>query len=181
MKKILLGISLVCFGLTSFAQSNTEVLLDDNSQQRVEIGNDSVTNVINAYTELEPQLLADIDWLNYTPVNRDKKVRLDKSRFVLMWMSGSPTVSIKIDDRVMNFSRLQPWAILAYMMGWTKYSLENDYSIDQVKCTAAGINNMVAYYRRNKDDLTKDKEVDRLAVMVDTKTLDNHLQKIFND
>lgn len=181
MKKILLGMSLFCFALTSFAQSNNGVLLDDNSIQAVEIESDSITHVINAYTELEPQLLADIDWLNYTPVNRDKKVRQDKSRFVLMWMSGSPTVSIKIDDRVMNFSRLQPWAILAYMMGWTKYSLENDYSIDQVKCTAAGINNMVAYYRRNKEDLPKDKEVERLAVMVDTKTLDNHLQKIFND
>lgn len=178
---MLLGISFLCLGLTSFAQSGNEVLLDDSSVQTVAIGNDSATLVINAYTELEPQLLADIEWLNYTPVNRDKAVQQDKSRFVLMWMSGSPTVSIKIDDRVMNFSRLQPWAILAYMMGWTKYSLENDYSIDQVKCTAAGINNMVGYYRRNKEDLSKDKEVDRLAVMVDTKTLENHLRKVLQD
>ena len=177
MKRILFWISVFCFSSVALAQSQSSRDYG-NTLEDMGIPQDSVTHVMLAYTELEPQLLADIDWLNYTPVKDKKDIRQEKSRFVLMWMSGSPTVSIKIDDRIMKFSGARPWALLAYMTGWTKYSIENDYSIDQVKCTVAAINNMVAFYKRNKADLDKDKEVERLAKMVENKTLENHVRTV---
>lgn len=133
--------------------------------------NDSVQSIIDAYTKLEPTLLADINWLNSTPLGENKDIRNEKARFVLMWMSGSPTVSVRIDDRVITFLGADPSILMAYMMGWTKYSIENNYSKDDVQCTTAGIKNAVNFYTKNAKVLKKDKEMDKYKKMVEDNTL----------
>ncbi|SHF88837.1 hypothetical protein [Dysgonomonas macrotermitis] len=112
--------------------------------------NDTVQDWTIDYQALESQVKADIDWLNYTPLGERQDVRDDKNRFVLMWMSGVPYMKMKIDDRIVTFSEGEPWLVMAYMIGWTKYFLENNYSQNEIQLSIAGIKNVVNFYNRNK-------------------------------
>ena len=51
------------------------------------------------------------------------------------------------------------------MGGWTKYSLENNYSKDDVQCTLAGLKSAIKVYQSNK--LKKDKFMDNLIELND--------------
>jgi len=139
---------------------------------------DSVKSLVEEYNRLEPAVLADIDWLNYNYIDENHDLRNEKSHFVLMWMTGSPTVSIQIDDRVVTFRKAHPSVMLAYMMGWTKYSLEHNHSNDTLECTYAAVTNAVNFYSRNRQYLKKNKELDKYKEMADNNTLYRHIADV---
>lgn len=135
-------------------------------------------NLSMAYAELGPSVLADINWLNNNPLGENTEMRNDKSRFVLMWMSGSPDVSIRMDDRLITFQGADPAVLMAYMMGWTKYSLENNYSNDPIYAAVAGITNAADFYEKNKKVLRKNKELDKYREMIKSHTLTRYVADI---
>lgn len=131
-----------------------------------------------AYRELESAVLKDISWLDNTPLDKNTDTRNEKSRFVLMWMSGSPDVSIRLDDRLVTFQGAEPAVLMAYMMGWTRYSLENNYSNDPIDATVSGITNAVNFYDKNKKLLRKNKELDKYKEMMNNRTLIRYVADI---
>lgn len=140
---------------------------------------DSVQSLADAYTSLEPQVLADIDWLNNTPIRKeDQEMRNEKSRFVLMWMSGSPSVSIQMDDRVLTFLGAEPSILMAYMMGWAKYALENNYSDDAIQCSVAGVTSAVSFYTTNRKSFKKNRELEKYKEMIETGALSRHIADV---
>jgi len=165
----------VFLGINCFSQTQVP---DSLTYKYYPSPEDPVQNIGDAYSNLESTLLADIDWLNYTPIDENHEMRNEKSRFVLMWMSGNPTVSVQIDDRIITFLGADPAILMAYMMGWTKYSVEHDYSNDQIECTVAGITNAVNFYNRNRKFLRKDKELEKYKKMVEKRTLHRHIADI---
>lgn len=179
MKKTFFFLLMCCSSHLLSAQdvNNDTIISADIITELIEVLPDSTMHISKPYKELEPQLLADIDWLNYTPLN-DKRndVRNEKSRFVLMWVSGSPYVSVGVDERIMKFAKVSSWTLLAYMMGWTKYSLEHNNDNDEVKCTVAGLTNAIEFYRRNKDFTSKDKEMERLSKIMDEGKLGEYVK-----
>lgn len=170
MKKTILFCFLIniFFAANSYSQENS---VDTSSMTYFTSPDDPVQSLADPYTKLEPTLLADIDWLNYTSIDKDQEMRDEKSRFVLMWISGSPTVSVQIDERIITFLGAEPAVLMAYMMGWTKYSVEHDYSNDPIECTVAGITNAVNVYNRNRKLLKKNKELEKYKKMVEERTI----------
>lgn len=134
-----------------------------------------------AYMQLEPQVLADIDWLNYYPLGEQQKLRDEKNTFVLMWMTGSPNISIQLDERVVTFMGGEPWLLMAYMTGWTKYSLEHNYSNDSIDCATAAITNVVKFYERNSKSLDKNREVEKYAKMVKADSLKEYIKEVLSE
>lgn len=178
MKKILnttIALIGLLLPLNSYSQTNSQ---NTTSTQQAITALESGVDIKEAYTSFEPQVLADIDWLNNNPVNENKNMRDEKARFVLMWMSGSPTINIRMDDRLITFLGADPAILMAYMMGWTKYALNNNYSTDAVQCTVAGITNAVQFYSANGKYFRKDKELDRYQKMVQDGTLTRYVADI---
>lgn len=182
MGKILSLTIMVCLSANLFAQvqNQAEPVIGtwEGEEVFVEKVDSAEQHISAAYIQLEPQVLADIDWLNNLPLDKDEPLRDDKNRFVLMWMSGSPTVKIGIDDRIVTFQRAHPWLLMAYMMGWTKFALEHNYNSDPVECTTAAITNVVNYYDKNRKSLAKNKEVEKYAKMVKDNSLKNYISGI---
>jgi len=139
---------------------------------------DSALNIRDAYTSLESKLLQDIKWLNDTPVKKDKETRDEKARFVLMWMSGSPTVYIQMDNRIVTFLDADPSILMAYMMGWTKYTIENNYSDDAIQNTVAGITNTVNFYTKNRKSFQKNTELENYKKMIEEGTLTRYVADV---
>lgn len=182
MGKILSLAIMICLSTNLFSQvqNQSEPVVGTWEGEDVYIERIDTTehHISEAYTQLEPQVLADIDWLNYYPLDEQQGLRDDKNRFVLMWMSGSPTVNIKMDDRIVTFQGGEPWLMMSYMMGWTKYSLEHNYSSDAVECTNAAIINVVNFYNRNRKSLVKNKEIEKYAKMVKDDSLKKYISGI---
>ncbi len=75
-------------------------------------------------------------------------------------MSGSPDVSIDIVSGLVPLQDAN--YLMMFMSGWTKYSLEHDYSKDQLACAVAGVNQMIAFYQKNKSQLGKNPLMNKL-------------------
>lgn len=184
MGKILSLTIMVCLSVNLFAQVNNEaepvIGTWEGEDVFVEKMDTTESHVSAAYLQLEPQVLADIDWLNNSPLGENQTMRDDKSRFVLMWMSGSPTVKIRIDDRIVTFTGSQPWLLMAYMTGWTKYALEHNHSADPVECTTAALTNVVNFYEKNRKGLSKNKDVEKYAKMLKDNMLKQYVTGILD-
>ena len=184
MGKILSLAIMVCLSANLFSQVQNQaepvVGTWEGEDVFVEEIDSTESHISAAYIQLEPQVLADIDWLNYYPLDEQLDLRDDKNRFVLMWMSGSPSVKIGMDDRIVTFQGAEPWILMAYMMGWTKYSLEHNYSNDPVECTTAAVTNAVNFYNRNRKSLARSNGIEKYAKMVKNDSLKKYISDILS-
>jgi hypothetical protein len=81
--------------------------------------------------------------------------------YLMQWMTGTPTVSIEVSQAVAPFMACAD-CLMAFLAGWTKYRLENDYSKDRLAGTMAGITHTIAFYESNKKALGRKAEIEKL-------------------
>lgn len=176
MKKALIFSLLVWCSASLFAQVSNDSIVYKGEKDYA--ADEETQDLSLNYKILEPQLLADINWLDNTPLSQDLEVRNDKNRFVLMWMTGAPYIDIKIDNRVVNFVGGEPWLLMHYMMGWTEYFLKNNYSQNEIQLYIAGVKNVVDFYNKNKHSLLKNKEVEEYVKLEKKGKLEEYITSV---
>ncbi len=147
MKNLLTLIALLFIGMNSVAQ-------DLDIPQNLELKTEA------DYKKLEPLVLQSIDWLQNEPMEKNEAKRKEVNAFLVQWMSGTPSVSIGIVADLVPLECAD--CMVAFMCGWTKYSLENNYSKDNLQCAQRGVERTIAFYKKNKKALGKNKEVENL-------------------
>jgi hypothetical protein len=133
MKKLLLALMLG--GLPAVASAQT---FDVPAQYTLSKPDD--------YARYEPQVLSTINWLEATPVNQDVSRRKQAQRFLLTWASGSPKVSIGLQPYVGELYGKQTDLLMAFMGGWTRYSLQHPADTDALTLNAEGVQAMLKLY-----------------------------------
>jgi len=128
--------------------------------QEVEIPNDLKLENAEEYKKTEQLVLNSTDWLLKTPISENPNKRKEINAFLMKWMSGSPTVSIELVSGIVPLDC--PDCLMSFMSGWTKYSLENDYSKNKVECAGAGAENTIEFYLKNKSALGKNSDMEKL-------------------
>jgi len=128
--------------------------------QEVEIPNDLKLENAEDYKKTEQLVLNSTEWLLKTPISENQSKRKEINTFLMKWMSGSPTVSIELVSGIVPLDCAD--CLMSFMSGWTKYSLENNYSKDKVECAVAGAENAIEFYRKNKSELGKNSEMEKL-------------------
>jgi len=162
-KTILLFVLFLSFGLTA-----QEFNVPDNASY------DSDTD----YTSQEQNVLSAINWLMVTPVSEQQVKRKSVNAFLMQWMTGSPTVTIEITQAVAPFMECAD-CLMAFLSGWTKYSLENAYSKDRVAGALAGVNHTIAFYEANKKSLGTNSEIEKLIRKKEKGDLKSHIKAAF--
>ena len=122
---------------------------------------DSLPGTKEEFKQSEPAVINSIHWLENTPLNQDAERR--KSQYILLtaWMVNSPTVSITVNSNAIPFMKNTDLFFI-FMCGWTEYSLENEYSKDQVKCNVAGIKSAIKFYQSG-NGIKHNKDIEKLA------------------
>jgi len=161
MKKILTLAIVLFLGLNLMAQ-------DNDKAQGLELKTEE------DYKKMEPVILRGIDWLQETPVAESKKERKEISGLLMLWMSGTPSVSIAIVEGLVPMGN--PDCMIAFMCGWTKYSLDNNYSKDNLKCAKAAVEHTIEFYNKNKKDIGKSKDVENLIKKQKKGTLEKYIK-----
>ncbi len=112
------------------------------------------------YKKQETLVLKGIDWIHETSLDKDKEKRKEVNAFLMRWMTGSPSVSIKLVGGIVPMECGE--CLMSFLAGWTKYSLENNYSKDTIENALAGVNRFIGFYEKNKNLLKKTSEVKTL-------------------
>lgn len=128
------------------------------------------------FVESEEQVLATINWLETTPFDEQEDKREKQKALLLAWLTNSPTVTLELNADVLTFTKKNPDLIIIFMGGWTKYSLENNYSSDNIQGSLAGLKSVIKVYKNLS--LKKDKEVENLIELDNNGELENWVKEI---
>lgn len=128
------------------------------------------------YAVYEPQVKETIDWILQTPLGKEGMKRKEANAFLIAWLSGSPNVSVSINADFILF-KSNPELLMIFIAGWTKYSLDNNYSKDILQGNKAGIETVVEFYQKNKVYLKKDKDVEKFAKLIEKGKLEDEIKK----
>lgn len=161
---ILLIVLFLCFGLTA-----QEFTVPAN------VSFESEADYINQ----EQQVLSAINWLMSTPVSEQQDKRKAVNAYLMQWMTGTPNVTIEISQAVVPFMECAD-CLMAFLSGWTKYSLENEYSKDRVAGALAGVTHTIAFYELNKKALGRNAELEKLIKKQKKGELESHIQSVLN-
>lgn len=151
MKKLLLSI-LFCLGICSVVSAQTF------NVPRYSFKTDK------DYALFEPIVLNAYDWLIETPFTEEPGKREAAERFIMEWLSGTPTVSVMIGPIVggimsenRNFMTIVLGGYAVYLLHEKKgdgalNSLEvrGDSEQDQIAATEAAVHYAIDFYQKNR-------------------------------
>lgn len=147
------------------------------SAQEVEIPNDLKLENAEDYKNTETLVLNSNEWLLNTPVSENPAKRKEVNAFLMKWMTGSPSVSIELVPGIVPLDCAD--CLMTFMSGWTKYSLENDYSSNKVDCALAGAENAIEFYEENKSQLGKNSDMEKLIKQKKKGNLKKYIESKF--
>ncbi|MFY7669760.1 hypothetical protein ACOSP6_01595 [Tenacibaculum sp. MEBiC06402] len=128
--------------------------------QQVDIPHDLKLETPEDYKKTEQLVLKSTEWLLKTPIGDNPNKRKEINTFLMKWMSGSPTVTIELVAGIVPLDCAD--CLMSFLSGWTKFSLQNNYSKDKIKCAQAGAENLIEFYKKNKVELGKKSEIKKL-------------------
>lgn len=164
MKRLAITLFITTLALGLFAQS-------------LEVPKDYKLKNAEDYEQYEDNIVECVNWLIKTPITKKTATRKNANKFVLEWISGSPKVLVEIQPKIVNFMGSYPDYLLIFMGGWAKYSIENDEYKDKVAGSLAGIEAVIEFYKNNKDDLKKEKHIEKYIKMQQKGTLKDYIKK----
>jgi hypothetical protein len=125
-----------------------------------------------AYTK---DVIACVNWLEQTPVDKDPDTRRKATRFLMQWIQGSPAVTIAIQDYVAKFSEVSPEFLMMFMSGWTRYVLVQKDQ-DELAGNLAGVQSVLNLYAISKS-IPRNEEMDKLVQLSKEGKLKGWLQQ----
>lgn len=131
------------------------------------------------YAPYEPQVLETIKWLLNTSLGKEANKRTEANTFLMMWLTGTPNVSININADLLTFIKENTELLMPFMAGCVQYCLENSYSKDNIQIHKAGIEAAVAFYRKNRGYLKKDSNIEKYERLIEKGKLEEGIKKKF--
>jgi hypothetical protein len=129
------------------------------------------------YAAYEPQVKETINWLLSTSLGKEANKRTEANKFLIMWLAGTPDVSINVNTDILPFIKKSPELLFPFIAGCVKYSLENNYSKDNILLNKAGIETIVAFYRNNRGYLKKDDSIEKYEKLIGKRKLEEDIRK----
>ena len=129
------------------------------------------------YVAYEPEMKKALDWFLFQSTGMDADKRTDVSIFFMKWIEGTPNVNVILNDNVITFKDSSPLLIVQFMMGWSLYSLNNNFPDDLLQCNRAAIEAVVKYYRDNRSFHPNDKNIEKYEKMIKEGKLEDYLKK----
>jgi hypothetical protein len=127
------------------------------------------------FVATEKKVIATIEWLEATPFDKEEDKRAIQKSLLVAWITNSPTVTLEINADILTFTKKNPDLLLTFMGGWTKFSLQNNYSNDNLQGSLAGIKSAIKVYKNLL--LKKDKEMEKLIELENKGELENWIKE----
>lgn len=126
------------------------------------------------YPQYEEDIVAMVNWLANTPTSEKPEVREQVSGFLLEWLTGSASVTVKVSDKIVSYADCSE-CMLLYMGGWAKYSIESKKN-DTFNASLVGTETVIQFYKINKKTLGKSKDIEKLIKLQESNELEGFIR-----
>lgn len=99
------------------------------------------------YARYEPDVIKTADWLQQTPWKSQAQKAEEATQFFLKWAKGTPAVTIRLVEAVMNLSDRNPQLGFVYMAAFSKYVLQHKSGFDPNNANIVAVRAVVDKYR----------------------------------
>lgn len=128
-------------------------------------------------TKYKEDFVKCIDWLINTPINESPSKRKSANDFFLQWLTVTETVTIEMNTDVVNFGKDGNLMII-FMAAWAKDVIETeDNHKDILRGSLIGINAMIDFYQKNKDEMEKNSDIEKYIKLKEKGKLEETIQK----
>lgn len=146
--------------------------------QEYEPPKDYVLKEKEDYTKYEKDMIGAAKWLQATAFNEQQEKRKEVASFVVAWISGSPTVNVKLVPVLMDFEKRNSGMLVLFMASCAQYVLENNYSKDEMAEYTFGTKAMIAAYNAGHVQ-NKDKKLEKIAKAAENGELNKWIEDNF--
>jgi hypothetical protein len=129
------------------------------------------------YGKYETVVIKAINWYHNTPLGNEPAKRKNVSAFLMQWFTGTPSVSIELSQDLVPFME-SPECLMSFLAGWTKYSLEHNYSKDKVACATAALEHVIDFYKKNKSKIGRVSSIEKLAKKQKKNKLKSYVESV---
>ncbi|MES1222362.1 MAG: hypothetical protein ABUT20_43110 [Bacteroidota bacterium] len=166
-KRLLLCAALISSGLTStYAQSKFEV--PQNAELKVK----------EDYVKYEPVMVDAAKWLEETDLDKEKDKRKQVNAFVLQWITGSPTVTVDLSERLAKLYGKNSELLAVYIASYAREFIENKTTATKFTAIRAGLVSMMNVYKKGID-ISRSKELENLIRLTGENKLDDYINGNF--
>jgi hypothetical protein len=130
------------------------------------------------YAKAEPEVLRCIAYLDTVSLD-EENARSGANRFLITWLSGSPTVNVEINPYLMKLVDRNKELLSIFMGGWTKYSIQNPIDKNKIKGHLAGLSAIIQAYKLGKG-VKKDTSLEEIVSADQNGNLSSWLQANIN-
>lgn len=113
------------------------------------------------YKKYEKEFIRRYNALLENPAEENTTERLKSCQFILDWVSGCPYVTVSITDKLVPYMTYGE-SLIIFMGGWAKFCIESGGCDEKWKGCVAGTEAVIEYYEVNKEELGKNKEIEKM-------------------
>lgn len=113
------------------------------------------------YARYEDDIIKTADWIQHTAWTAQPEKMEAATQFFLKWIKGTPAVTIRLTEAVMNLSDRNPSLGFVYMAQYAKYALQHKADFDVTNANVEAIRALIAKYDI-EPSYKKDNDVEEL-------------------
>jgi hypothetical protein len=148
------------------------------AQTSFEVPSNVVLEAKEDYAKYETAVVDAAKWLEETDLGKEPDKRLEVNAFVLQWVSGSPTVSVEINEHLSKIYGKNIQLIGVYLASYSRHYIENKGTATKASATKAALTSMMNVYKKGIS-IKKSKEMDKLIKQAEEGKLDEYVAKYF--
>lgn len=148
------------------------------AQTSFEVPPNVVLEAKEDYAKYETAMVDAAKWLEETDLGKEPDKRQEVNAFVLQWVSGSPTVSVEINEHLSKIYGKNIQLIGVYLASYSRHYIENKGTATKASATKAALTSMMNVYNKGIS-IKKSKEMDKLIKQAEEGKLDEYVAKYF--
>lgn len=149
------------------------------SAQSFDVPKNYVLKTNDDYARYEPDIIKTADWLQQTAWKSQPEKMEQANQFLLKWANGTPAVTIRLVEAVMNLSDRNPQLGFVFMAQFSKYALEHKGRFESIDANIAAVRAVVDKYRAEQAH-KPDEDVDYLIELESRGELNDWVRSTFS-
>ncbi|MFN4314320.1 MAG: hypothetical protein ACK4E0_08510 [Chitinophagaceae bacterium] len=149
-----------------------------HAQNNFELPSNVVLEAKEDYAKYETAMVDAAKWLEETDLGKEPDKRQEVNAFVLQWVSGSPTVSVEINEHLSKIYGKNIQLIGVYLASYCRHYIENKGTATKASATKAALTSMMNVYKKGIA-IKKSKEMDKLIKQAEEGKLDEYVANYF--
>jgi len=103
------------------------------------------------YTKYEHAVVSAEQWMEETDLDQQTEKRQAINQFIVQWVSGSPTVTISLDESLAQLTEKNPDLLALYLASYSKYIIEHKSDPSNFNAARAALTSISKVYRKGID------------------------------